>query len=276
VALTNVGSAHRGNFASLDELWTAKAELIVHAPKEAVVVLNADCYGCGWIAERFCEGRDVATFGLVEPAHFRAEQIEPVSPLGYRFDLIHPEGRQTVTLCAFGRHNISNALCAAAVGYLLEIPLEQIWAGIEAFRAAAMRSEVIEVGRVTIIADCYNANPDSVEAALAGLAEFAGSRRRIFVFADMLELGDDAPMDHRIVGQQVAEQAIALFATTGEMAQWASWEAGRMFVRAGHFDSREHLVNALLEEIRPGDVILVKGSRLMALEEVVERLKEKL
>jgi len=276
VALTNVGSAHAGNFASRDELRTAKAELIVRAPPDACVVLNADCYGCGWIAERFCAGRDVARFGLVEPAHFRAEQIEPVAPLGYRFNLVIPDGQQTVTLKAFGRHNVSNALCAAAVAYIMNVDLPEISAAIEAFQPAPMRSEIIEVGRVTIIADCYNANPDSVEAALDGLKDFAGSRRKIFVFADMLELGDDAPMAHRIVGQEVAERNIALFATTGELAQWASWEAGRMCVRAGHFDSKENLVNALLEEIRPGDVILVKGSRLMALEEVVERLKEKL
>ena len=276
VALTNVGTAHLGNFASRDDLRTAKAELIVHSPQEACVVLNADCYSCSWVAERFCAGRDVARFGMVEPAHFRAERIEPAPPLGYRFNLVIPDGQASVTLKAFGRHNISNALCAAAVAYIMGIDLEPICAALEAFRSTAMRGEILGIGRVTIIADCYNANPDSVEAALDGLVEFAGPRRRLFVFADMLELGEEAQMEHRLVGQAVAERSIALFATTGEMAQWASWEAGRMFVRAGHFDSKEQLVEALMEEIRPGDVILVKGSRLMALEEVVERLKEKL
>lgn len=276
VALTNVGSAHVGNFASIDELRTTKAELIVQAPEGAVVVLNADCYGSRWIAERFCVGRDIAWFGIEEPAHFRAEEIKPAPPLGYSFDLITPESKVNVTLKAFGRHNISNALCAAALAYLLEVDLDQIYAGIEAFRAAAMRSEIIEVGRVTIIADCYNANPDSVEGALAGLSEFAGSRRRIVVLGDMLELGNEAPMAHRIIGQEVAERGVELFATTGELAGWASWEASRMGVRAAHFETKEQLVEALVKEIRAGDVILVKGSRLMALEEVVRRLQETL
>jgi len=274
VALTNVGSAHLGNFASLDDLRNAKAELILHAPEDACVVLNADNFGCSWIEERFCAGRDVAKFGMVEPAHFRAEQIEPVPPLGYRFNLVVPDGRATVTLKTFGRHNISNALCAAAVAYILWLDLDPICAGLETFRPAAMRSEILEIGRVTVIADCYNANPESVEAALDGLVELAGPRRRLFVFADMLELGEHSQMEHRLVGQAVAERGIDLFATTGEMAGWASWEAARMCARAGHFEAKEQLVNALVEEIRPGDVILVKGSRAMALEEVVQRLKE--
>ena len=283
VALTNVGSAHIGNFATRDDLRAAKAELIAHAPKDAVIVLNADCYQSQRIAQDFCAGRDVAWFGMNEAAHFRAEDIHalggegaPPDEFGYRFDLVFPEGRRTVTLRAFGRHNISNVLCATALAYLLEIELDPIFAGIEAFRAGAMRSEILQLGRVTVIADCYNANPDSVQAALDGLVEFAGKRRRLFIMADMLELGEDAPMSHRIVGQEVAERGIALFATTGDLAGWASWEASRMGVRAGHFDSKEQLVRALVEEIRPGDVILVKGSRLMALEEVVARLKESL
>jgi len=276
VALTSVGSAHLGNFASLEDLRRAKAELLLHAPKEACVMLNADSYGCHWIEEQFCAGRDVGKFGLVEPAHFRAERITPISPFGYQFDLIHPEGRQPVTLRAFGRHSISNALCATAVAYLLEVDLGQIYAGLEAFRPPPMRGEIHEIGRVTIVADCYNANPESVEAALDGLVEFAGSRRKVFVFADMLELGEHAEMEHRLVGQAVAERNIALFATTGELAGWASWEAARMCARAGHFETKEQLVEALAQEIRAGDVILVKGSRLMALEDVVQRLRERL
>jgi UDP-N-acetylmuramoyl-tripeptide--D-alanyl-D-alanine ligase len=281
VALINVGSAHMGHFATREDLRAAKAELITHAPKDAVIVLNADCYQCQRIAQDHCAGRDVAWFGMTEPAHFRAEEIQvvgsagdPPEEFGYRFDLVYPEGRQTVTLRAFGRHNISNVLCATTLAYLLEIELDHIFAGIEAFRAGWMRSEILPMGRVTVIADCYNANPDSVEAALDGLVEFAGSRRRIFVMADMLELGEDAPMAHRVIGQEVAERGIALFATTGDLAQWSSWEASRMGVRAGHFETKEQLVRALAEEIRPGDVVLVKGSRLMALEEVVARLKE--
>ncbi|MBM3334132.1 UDP-N-acetylmuramoyl-tripeptide--D-alanyl-D-alanine ligase [Candidatus Sumerlaeota bacterium] len=276
VALTNIGSAHRGNFPSHEALRAAKAELIVHSPPDAIAVLNADCYDCALVAQEYCTGRDIATFGIQAPAHFRAEQIEPVSPVGYRFDLVHPEGRQTVTLSAFGGYNIYNVLCAAAIGYLLEAPLDDIYAGIEAFRPASLRSEVIQLGRVTVIADCYNANPESVEAAIDGLAEFAGSRRCVFVFADMLEQGDDAEMAHRMVGQTVAERRIDLFATTGDLAAWASWEAGRMGVRSGHFETKEALAQALLPEIRPGDVVLVKGSRLMALEDVIERLRESL
>ncbi len=276
VALTNVGSAHVGNFGSLEDLRRAKAELIVHARRDAVIVLNSDCYGCRWIAEQFCAGRDIGWFGIEEPAHFRAEQIRPNPPLGYTFDLITPESKTTLTLTAFGRHNISNALCAATLGYLLELDLDKIYAGIEAFRPAPLRSEVIELGKIAIIADCYNANPDSVEAALAGLTDYAGKRRRIVILGDMLELGDDAPMAHRIVGQEVAERGIELFATTGDLAQWASWEAGRMGVRSGHFETKEELVRAVVEEIRPGDVILVKGSRRMAMEDVVEALKARL
>jgi len=274
VALTNVGTAHLGNFNSYDDLKQAKAELIVHAPATSRVVLNADCFGCSWIAERYCAGREVVTFGIEEPADFRAERITPLDPLGYRFDLITPDGQATATLKTFGRYNVSNALCAAAIARLMGIDLEQLCGALESFRPLALRSEILEIGPVTVIADCYNANPDSVDAALRGLAEFAGERRRVFVLADMLELGDEAVMAHREIGQAVAEGGVDLFATTGEIAQWASWEAGRMAMRAGHFETKEELARALADELQPGDVVLVKGSRLMALEEVIERLKE--
>lgn len=276
VALTNVGSAHLGNFKSYDDLKEAKAELIVRAPETSRIALNADCLASRWIGERYCAGREGVTFGIEEPADFRAERIEPVEPLGYRFDLIAPDDRATVTLKTFGRYNVMNALCAAAIARLMGIDQERVCDGLEAFRPMSLRSEIVEIGRVTVIADCYNANPDSVEAALEGLAEFARDRRRVFVLADMLELGDEAVMAHREVGQAVAESGIDLFATTGELAQWASWEAARMSVRAGHFETKEELLGALADEIRPGDVVLVKGSRLMALEEIIERLKEML
>lgn len=273
VALTNVGVAHIGNFESYEALREAKAEMIVAAPA-ARVVMNADCTGCQWIAERYCKDRDVVTFGIEEPADFRAENIEPVDPVGYKFDLVTPEERATVTLKVFGRQNIANAVCAAAIATLLGIDLERICGGLEHFRAAPLRCEILEIGGVTVVADCYNANPDSVAAALQSLDDFARDRRCVFLFADMLELGDEAEMAHREVGQEVADHRIALFATTGELAQLASWEAARMGVRAGHFESNEAVARALAEELRRGDVLLVKGSRLMGLENVIRRLEE--
>jgi len=276
VALTNVGSAHQGNFESYEALREAKAELVVHSPEDSIVVINADCPGCRWIAENRAGGREVVTFGIDEPAHYRAEQIEPLDPVGYRFGLVAPGGRVEVELRTIGRYNIYNALCAAAVADRMGIELERLRDALSAFRAVPLRSEILEFGGITVVADCYNANPDSVEAALDALKEFAPSRRKVFVFGDMLELGDESEMAHREVGQDVAERNIALFATIGEWAGWAAWEAARMGVRAGHFETPEDLVEALVEQLRPGDVVLVKGSRLMALERVIEQLRGRL
>lgn len=276
VALTNVGTAHSGNFASPDDLRRAKAELIIHSGEDCDVILNADCYGSMWIGEQFCADRKGVTFGIEAPAIIRAEQIAPLDPLGHRFDLVVDDDRIAVAIHTIGRHNIMNALCAASIALVMGAEMEAVRDGLATFRPVPMRSEILEIGRVTVIADYYNANPDSMEAALEALSEFAGNRRKVVLFADMLELGDDAEMAHRQVGQAAADHGVDLFATTGELAQWASWEAGRMMIRAGHFDTKEEAVDALVEELGRGDVLLVKGSRLMGLEDVIERLKERL
>lgn len=274
VALTNVGTAHIGNFASIEALRDAKGELIDHSREDAAIVINADCFGSIETVRKFAGDRPVVTFAIEQPAGVRAENIQAIDPIGYRFDMVMPDARETVELHAFGKHNIENALCAATMARLLEIEMDRICEGIESFRPAAMRSEIIQVGKITIIADCYNANPDSVEAAIQALSEYPAQRRRVFLFSDMLEMGDEADMAHRQVGQAVAESRIDLFATTGDLARWASWEAARMGVHVGHFQTKEDAAQALADELKRGDVLLVKGSRLMQLEDVIERLKE--
>jgi UDP-N-acetylmuramoyl-tripeptide--D-alanyl-D-alanine ligase len=276
VALTNVGTAHVGNFESREALRRAKAELIVHAP-DARAIFNADDFGAMWIAKEYCPDKEIVRFGIQEMAEYMATDIQVVEPLGYQFKILTPEDEEfPVTMRVFGRHNIHNALCATAIARALGIGMEDIVRGLEAFRAAPMRSEILELGRITIVADCYNANPDSVAAAIEALDEYAGKRRRVFLFADMLELGNDSEMLHREVGQQVASHNVQLFATMGEQAAWACWEAARMGVRAGHFANRDAAARALADELRPGDLLLVKGSRLMKLEDVIEKLKERL
>jgi len=176
-------------------------------------------------------------------------------------------------LRAPGRHNVINALAAAATAAALGVSLAEIAAGLESYTGSAMRLEQVPgVGGSLIISDAYNASPDSVRAALALLAEVDG--RRILVFGDMLELGAIAESAHREVGRQAADAGVSWLLAVGEAAALAAEEAASRGVRADVFADVDEAAAALRSELTAGDVALVKASRGMALERVVEEVRD--
>src|SRR5579884_1569119 len=205
--ITNIGPDHLEFFGTMDASAEAKGELLDWLDSDDAVVLNADDHYFSYLAARArCR---VVSFGLVGPADVRATAVMDMAD-GTTFNLILPgmTAGSSVRLPAHGRHNVSNALAAAAVGILCGLTADTIARGLARFTPAAMRSQVERFGELTVIVDCYNANPASMKAAIEWLAAQPTGVRTLAVLGDMLELGDGAAAFHEEVGAYAAVQGI--------------------------------------------------------------------
>jgi UDP-N-acetylmuramoyl-tripeptide--D-alanyl-D-alanine ligase len=173
----------------------------------------------------------------------------------------------TISLNVPGTHNASNALTAAAVGIQFGITKKNIISALESFRASSKRMEILSVRMVTILNDTYNANPDSVLAALSTLSSITVPGKKIVVLGDMLELGDQSDHEHAKIGLEVADRGFEYLLTYGPHSQ-CIFEASKLGF-AQHFDDKSALMKTLYATLSPGDAVLIKGSRGMKMEEVV-------
>jgi UDP-N-acetylmuramyl pentapeptide synthase len=178
------------------------------------------------------------------------------------------------TLGIPGRHHALNALAAAAAGLVFRVPAREIAAALESFRAASNRMQILESGGVRVLNDTYNANGDSTVAALETLAAMEVSGKRIAVLADMLELGAREAAEHRRVGRQAGKLGVDYLLTFGERARAIGEASG--ITNSLHYEQKNMLAEELAELVAPGDAVLVKGSRGMAMESVVLFLIERL
>jgi len=270
-AVTTVSSAHTEFLGSLDGIQEEKSALVRAIPADGAVVLNAADPRV--IAMGAASRARVWTFSaLGGTADVRAAEIGD-TPTGVSFVLVTPAGRSAVRLRFAGRHNVTNALAAAGVGVALGLPLDRIAQGLEAARPAKGRCVWRRAGALRILDDTYNANPSSVSAALATLGAAADARRRVVVLGDMLELGEISESAHRDMGRAVAASGAAEFVGMGRWAQTAV-EAARQagLAESHHVTTFEDTVALLLKRLAPGDAVLVKGSRGMRMERVVDAL----
>ena len=213
------------------------------------------------------------TFGRAAIADVRLEHVELQGRDGLAITLVHDGKQWPVALHLIGDHNATNAAGAFAMGIALGFTPNECVRGLEAAQAHARRLEVKDApGGVTVIDDCYNANPASMGVALDALSGLAVESRAIAVLGDMLELGADEAAQHSLIGVKASDQ-VALIAFFGERMKVAHTQAAKKLKKnARHFLEIEPLVAWLKGELRPGDVVLVKGSRGMKLERVVEAL----
>ncbi len=273
-AVTTVSSAHTEFLGSLEDVQREKSALVRIIPAGGAVVLNADDPRV--LAMAAASPARVWTFSAFGSARgaadIRAGEIDD-TPEGVSFALETSQGRRALRLHFAGRHNVTNALAAAGVGVALGLPLEQIVQGLEAARPAKGRCVWRRAGALRILDDTYNANPMSVRAALDTLGTSAGGMRRVVVLGDMLELGPIAEAEHRAIGRAVAASGTAEFVGLGcscRTAVEAAREAG--LAESHHADTFEDTVAHLLKRLAPGDAVLVKGSRGMRMERVVDAL----
>jgi len=274
--ITNIGPDHLEFFGTMDVSAQAKGELLEFLPADGSVVLNADDAYFGYLAARArC---DILSFGLSEKAQVRADRLVMGARDGTQFQLKLP-GRgkpQPVSLAAHGLHNVLNALAAAAVGHVMGLSAATIAEGLARFRPAAMRSQVLTVNGIRIINDCYNANPASMKAAIDLLLELGAGLRSVAVLGDMLELGPEAPVLHREVGAYLAARGVSHLIACGELGRHlaeGARDAGMAPERVVLEPDATRAGAALKTLAREGDVVLVKASRGMKMEQVIEALR---
>jgi len=272
--LTNIGPAHLEGLGSLDGVMREKGDLVKSLGREGKAVLNADDPRVLQLARE--TQREVLLYGWSQAATMRAEKIEE-SEQTISFVLVLGRESIAVELNSPGRYMISNALAAAAVGYLLGISAEAIKAGLESFKPGSGRMHIRHLPNgIHIIDDTYNANPDSMKAALATLERMRSGGRGIFAAGDMLELGARAPELHGEVGALAARTGIDRLCACGEHAAAVAAGARKEGLPAANTitGSREEIIEDLIGWLQPGDWVLVKGSRGMAMEKVVDGLEQ--
>jgi UDP-N-acetylmuramoyl-tripeptide--D-alanyl-D-alanine ligase len=270
--ITNIGPAHLEFLGSLEGVRRAKGELLPHIRGDGRAVLNADDPHLRILAAA-CPV-PVLFFGEDPAAAVRAREIAGEAA-ETRFVLELPDGQTPVRLPTPGRFMVANALAAAAVGHLLGLSPEAIRAGLEAFAPVTGRLRVIATpAGWQLIDDTYNANPASMAAAIRTLADAPGRRRAILVAGDMRELGPAAPALHREVGRLAAAAGVDLLFAAGAHAPEvaAGALAGGLGAAAVQVAAVEEIPAALAPLLQPGDWILVKGSRAMGMERVVQGL----
>lgn len=274
--ITNIGHGHLEGVRDIDGVMKAKGELLEGLEDDGTAVLNIDDQRVCKLAERFA-GR-VVSFGIHSSAEVWATPVSQTAS-HCSFDLSWYDKSVRIRLGIPGSGAIYNALAAAAVGYRLGISLNEVKAGLEATVALPGRMQIIALsGGVHVINDTYNANPGSMVQAMEALGSLKGNGRGIFIAGDMLELGDYAESAHRELGVIAARARLAYLCATGAFAQTladgavgAGMDPEKIFV-----GSQEDIVEALKGRLGPGDWVLVKGSRLTAMEKVVEGLRDQI
>ncbi|PPK67533.1 UDP-N-acetylmuramoyl-tripeptide--D-alanyl-D-alanine ligase [Actinokineospora auranticolor] len=277
-AVINVGTAHLGEFGTREDIAKAKGELVEQLPEDGVAVLNADDPLVAAMASR--TRARVVLVGVAESAHVRAVDITLDDQARASFRLVTPKGEAQVTLGLHGAHHVGNALTAAAIGLELGATPQEVADRLTgAQRVSDRRMEVTtRADGVTVINDAYNANPESVTAALKTLATMAraGNRRRSWaVLGVMAELGDESVRGHDEIGRLAVRLDINRLVVVGDQAramhQGASLEGswGEESVLVPDVDAAVALVRA---ELAPGDLVLVKASKSAALWRVAEAL----
>ena len=266
--ITQCAPAHLEGFGSVAGVAEAKAEIYEGLASSGTAVVNIDDDFCGLWLERSRQNRQI-TFGTNANADVAASNINTDFAKGRtRFDLEFHDRKINTELSLYGRHNVLNALAAAACCIAVDIPLEQIKAGLQKVRPIKGRMQLkTGLQDVRIFDDTYNANPISLNAALSVVSELPG--RSWLILGDMGELGIASAILHEEAGAQARALGFERLYGIGELAAHSVRGFG---AGARHFDLMDDLLETLQGELRPGVNLLVKGSRSMALERVVNAL----
>jgi UDP-N-acetylmuramoyl-tripeptide--D-alanyl-D-alanine ligase len=272
--ITNVGDAHLAGLGTLERVKQEKGELFRGMRQDGTLLVNQDDANVRDLASSF-PGQKI-TFGVQNPADVMAKEVRLRGREGTSFTLFVEDEITEVILPLLGVHFISNALAAVAAATLFGVGLSAIKEALERFRPFPMRMEIVALpGGRTIINDAYNANPRSMEMALRTVSELKEHGKAVAVLGDMLELGNSSEEAHRRLGKKVKDFSIDLLIAMGEEAPTVVESA----VRHGFSPENAWIVKdhseavALLKEVtKKGDWILVKGSRKMTMEKIVEGL----
>ncbi|MFC1739756.1 UDP-N-acetylmuramoyl-tripeptide--D-alanyl-D-alanine ligase [Planctomycetota bacterium] len=270
--ITNIHPSHLEGFGSLENIAEEKAAISEGLKEEGLLIINADCRAL----VNACRQKDLdfVTFGKSAVTDFYAENIQ-YKDLSSTF-AINGTG---IYLPLPGSGAVENTIAAWSVCSRLGIRVEDFAEAVKAVRPVSMRAELLRIGTLTVLDDCYNANPASMENALDILSNLSRNKKRrsVFICGDMAELGEDAEKLHQELGCCVAKANVRLLLAVGQLAGLTAEAAGKNAdydLEIKFFDDALSACNKLADYIKDYDIILVKGSRAMKLETVVEKLKD--
>ena len=266
--ITCIGVSHIGNLGSQENICKAKLEICAGLPEHAPLVLNGDdpflrkavlpAHVCPVWFSLGDENADVCALDVRQEGD------------GMAFTLVDKKaGRFPVSIPAMGKHNVANALVAYAAATSLGLDPKGVIDGLADFQQTGMRQKVVHSKGVDVIEDCYNANPDSMKAALTMFREYP-AKKRYALLGDMLELGEISPSAHEEAGRQAGAAGLELLVCYGEESARIAKAASEAGIRVIYAGSYREAADALLAALQPGDALLVKASRGMALEKVLE------
>ena len=261
---TVIGHAHLEFLKSREGICAEKSVMNRYLPADGAVLCNGD----DDLLDALPCTQSKLTFGIGKHCNIRAEDIQPLPDGGSRCTIVYGQRRMDAVIHAYGEHMIYAALEGAAAGIALGLSDAEIIRGIAQYAPVGRRARRVETGKLTVIDDCYNANPTSTASAIRSLA--AGKGRKVCILGDMLELGADAEKLHYETGALAASAGIDLVLTTGELSRQTAEGAGQP---EHWFESRDALCAALPALLRDGDTVLVKASHSMRFEEITAALE---
>jgi UDP-N-acetylmuramoyl-tripeptide--D-alanyl-D-alanine ligase len=276
--ITNIQPAHLEGLGDLDSIQLAKGALFAGMAPTGTIVVNRDDPRILKEAAGF-PGRQVRFSAKGDPAEVSLERVLAVDGQGSRFLLRLPEETLEISLPVLGLHQLNNATAAAAVAWALNLPARTIAAALNNFQAVDKRMEVLTLpGDIHLINDTYNANPGSMAAALQTLIQVKEQGRAFALLGDMLEMGGESDSLHRQVGRIAAEQGVDYLLAMGKQASHiltGAAEGGMTRDQLSQAPGHEEMATQVYGLLAPGDWVLVKGSRGMRMEKVVEILLSK-
>jgi UDP-N-acetylmuramoyl-tripeptide--D-alanyl-D-alanine ligase len=269
--VTNVAPVHLKYFNSIAEIARAKYELVQSLPDDGTAILNRDDEYVSQFGRDF-KGK-VITYGFAPASAVRAENWTSIGDAGSSFDVVADGERERITLPLMGRHNVYNGLAAIAAGLQHGVNLAESAAALAKLSPADKRGQVVRIGNITVINDCYNSNPKALAAMVDALAAMPANRR-IVVAGEMLELGPQGAQMHAESGRHIAEKGIDFLIGVRGLAQPMVDAARKVGISAQFVDTPEEAGEWLARETRDGDVVLLKASRGVKLERAMESWQE--
>ena len=270
--ISNIGLSHIENLGSQDGILKAKLEITTNFDENNILIVNGDDEYLSKVCKEDCN-YNLKTFGFNSNNDvYCTEYI--MSEDSINFKCIIDGKEEAIFIPTVGKHNIYNAMAAILVGLTLGMKLEDIKLGLRGFTASKMRLDIFKKNDLTIINDAYNASPDSMKAALDILGRY--EKRRVAILGDMFEMGEHSEYGHRLVGESSINN-VDILITIGDMSKFIGDEAKKLGLdnnNIHHFENKELAIESLNNLINKDDVVLVKASRGMKLEQIVEYLSK--
>lgn len=266
--ITNIGDCHLENLIDRNGVLKAKTEMFIHRSKGASIFLNGDDNHLATVAQ--VDNTKTVFYGITNKNSYYGDNIDNQGIQGIKCTLCTPKNRIDVTIPAIGTYMVANALVAVAIGEQLGMTAEEIAKGVESYKTVGSRDGVIQSQYITIIDDCYNANPVSVKGGIDTLVNLKG--RKVCILGDMKELGTNSKQLHFETGEYAKNKNVDVLVAIGEDAHHIAQGAENGNTQVYYFTNVQSAIEQLESIICKDDVVLVKASRAMKLETVVNAL----